>query len=441
MIQLSKKQQRLFDIATTFLSGVVTFALGIFILTATPDDYYRFIYLTTSILFIMGFYHIWKGFRKKEERKDHFLRALIEIITGFIVVTFPNLPLNMLPLIISIYLMLTSVIYFINYFIMKRQHTKDKSLALSIFSFFAGIFFMISFKSKWATSVYLIAGYFMIWGGSMMLNALKDLFFKNVNSPKIRVCLPAIIDCFIPNMWLNRVNRYYSEQPSDPIIDNKINQKHDLEIFVHASHNGFNTFGHADFMFEGTLYSYGNYDGKSERFFTMIGDGVLFKSNDRDAYIKFCLKRCHKTLFVFGLKLNEEQKEAVRSHLRQLDQIIVPWDPEFIHHPLSKDAPGIDLHVHQIYNEAKGILYKFKKGPFKTYYVFGSNCVRFVDDIIGKNVDIIKMVGIITPGTYLDYFEGEYRRASSNVVSKEIYSIYNYNIGEEDENDPYKGFD
>ena len=59
MVQLSKGSQRLFDIATTFLSGVVTFALGIFILTATPNDYYRFIYLTASILTFIGFFHIW----------------------------------------------------------------------------------------------------------------------------------------------------------------------------------------------------------------------------------------------------------------------------------------------------------------------------------------------------------------------------------------------
>ncbi len=441
MVQLSKRIQRLFDIATTFVSGVVTFALGVFILTATPDDYYRFIYLTAAILIFIGFFHLWKGWRKKTERKDYFIRTLLEIISGIFIVTFPNLPLNMLSLIVAIYLLLSSLIYFINYFILKQQHTRDKSLALSIISLIAGCFFMLSFIYDWDASVYLIAGYFMIWGGSMMLNALTDLLFKNANNPKIRVCLPAIVDCFIPNMWLNRVNRYYREQPNEPLVDEWVNQEHDFEIFIHASHNGFNTFGHADFMFDGVLYSYGNYDGKSEQFFSMIGDGVLFKTKDRDAYIRFCLKRCHKTLFVFGLKLSEKQKESVRERLQHLNETLIPWDPPFIHQPLKKNAPSIDLHVHQIYNEAKGILYKFKSGPFKTYYVFGSNCVRFVDDIIGKNVDIVKMVGIITPGTYLDYLEGEFKRASSNVVSKEIYSIHNYDIGEEDENDPYKDFE
>ncbi len=232
-----------------------------------------------------------------------------------------------------------------------------------------------------------------------------------------------------------------SRQQKEEIEVKKENQEHDLEVFIHASHNGFNTFGHVDVLFEGTLYSYGNYDGRSERFFSMIGDGVVFKTQDREAYIRFCLKRCKKTLFVFGLKLTEEQKESVKKHIEKLNQDMVLWDPDFIHDPLKKGAPSIDLHVHQIFHEAKGTLYKFKKGTFKTYYVFGNNCVRFVDTIIGKNIDIIKLVGFITPGTYLDYFDGEFNRFSSNVVSREIYSIYNYDIGEEDENDPYKDFD
>ncbi len=140
MVQLSKRIQRLFDIATTFVSGVVTFALGVFILTATPDDYYRFIYLTAAILIFIGFFHLWKGWRKKTERKDYFIRTLLEIISGIFIVTFPNLPLNMLSLIVAIYLLLSSLIYFINYFILKQQHTRDKSLALSIISLIAGCF-------------------------------------------------------------------------------------------------------------------------------------------------------------------------------------------------------------------------------------------------------------------------------------------------------------
>ncbi len=441
MVKIDKKYQRYADIAATFASGVFSFIVGVVVLKADLNDYYLFIYLTASLLMITSLLHIINGVRKKDSRKDFFVRALIEFVCSVIILTFPKIPLQMLSVIFCIYMFLTSLVYLINYFLMKKQHIKDKSLLISILSFMMSIAFFISFKAQRILSVYFIGGYFLLWGFSMMMNALIDLFFRKIDNPKIRLCLPAIIDCVIPSMWLNRINRYYNETKHTEILEVRSNEPSDLQVLIHASHNGFNSFGHVDLMFEGTIYSYGNYDGRSERFFTMIGDGVMFKTTDRDAYIKFCLKRCHKTLFVYGLRLNEEQKQIVRDHINQINQIAIPWDPEFVHRPLDKNAPSIDLHVHQIYNEAKGKLYKFSQGPFKTYDVLSSNCVRFADMIIGKNIVILKMVGFITPGTYLDYFEGEYKRSSSNVVSKDIYSIYNYDIGEEDENDPYKDFD
>lgn len=440
-MKLSTKQQRYFDITTTFVSGIITFIIGIILLKADAKEYYLFIYLSSVILILNSVRHIIKAIRETDTRKNSLFRSLIEIVCGIIIATSPNFPLRMLSLIFTIYLLLTSLIHMINFVLLKGTYNRNKSLFLSLISLIIGIILFIAFEMDLYISIYFVSGYFLIWGISMMTNALIDLFFKKANNPKIRVCLPAIIDCFIPNMWLNRVNKYYSERVDEDFHPTKPNQNSDLEVFIHASHNGFNTFGHVDLLFDGILYSYGNYDGSSERFFSMIGDGVVFKTKDRDAYIKFCLKRCKKTLFVFGLKLTEKEKNRVRKQIEKLNQEMIAWDPEFIHRPLDKDAPSINLHVHQIYNEAHGDLYKFKKGYFKKYYVFGTNCVRFADEIIGKNIDILKMVGFITPGTYLDYFDGEFNRGSSNIVSREIYSIYNYDIGEEDENDPYKNFD
>lgn len=437
----STKQQRYFDIITTFASGIMTFIIGIILLKADAKDYYLFIYLSAAILIVNSFHHVIKAIRNLEVRKNNLFRSLIELICGLIIATAPNFPLKMLSLVFTFYLLLTSFIYMINFFLLKGTYNRNKSLLLSLFSLIIGIIFFSAFEMDLYISIYFVSGYFLIWGISMMVNALIDLFFKKTNNPKIRMCLPAIIDCFIPNMWLNRVNKYYSERVDEDFKPTKSNQESDLEVFIHASHNGFNTFGHVDLMFDGILYSYGNYDGSSERFFSTIGDGVVFKTKDRDAYIKFCLKRCKKTLFVFGLKLSDMEKNRIRDQIEKLNQDMIQWDPKFIHQPLDKDAPSINLHVHQIYNEAHGDLFKFKKGYFKKYYVFGTNCVRFADEIIGKNIDILKMVGFITPGTYLDYFDGEFNRTSSNVVSREIYSIYNYDIGEDDENDPYKDFD
>lgn len=440
MIKPTKNQQRYFDIGATFLTGIFSSVLGIILLQST--DRYLFIHFTAYLLLIVALLRIIRAFFHSEKRNHYILNALIEIGIGIFILTFPNFPIRMLSLTFSIYLLLSGIIQAINGFLSKNFYPKLKSFILALIAVIIGIFFFIAFKVKSDISVYFLAGYFILWGISMMANACLDLFFKNSSNPKIRMCLPAIIDAFIPNMWLNRVNKYYSEEHTekDEAIEPLENEEANLEVFIHASPDGFNTFGHVDVMFEGTLYSYGNYDDRSLHFFSMIGDGIIFMTNNRDAYIRFCLKRCKKTLFVFGIKLNEEEKKRVRNQINQIKKDLVPWDPDFIHQPLEKGCPSLDLHVHQIHNEAKGDLYKLKRGTFKTYYVFTTNCVRFADYIIGNNIDAMKIVGFITPGTYLDYFEGEYKRKSSNVVSKHIYSIHNYDIGEDNENDPYKDF-
>ena len=59
---------------------------------------------------------------------------------------------------------------------------------------------------------------------------------------------------------------------------------------------------------------------------------------------------------------------------------------------------------------------------FKYYFVMTTNCVLLADRIIGKSgIDIVNMNGIITPGTYLSYFEEEYKKENSRVIEKHIY--------------------
>ena len=51
-----------------------------------------------------------------------------------------------------------------------------------------------------------------------------------------------------------------------------------------------------------------------------------------------------------------------------------------------------------------------------------TNCVKFADTVIGPSgIDILTMTGMITPGTYYDYFENQFRREKSNVITKKFY--------------------
>ena len=70
--------------------------------------------------------------------------------------------------------------------------------------------------------------------------------------------------------------------------------------------------------------------------------------------------------------------------------------------------------------------YKFKQTSYKTYFLLFTNCVKLVDNVLGvTGSDLLKLNGVITPGTYYDFLEKEYKRKNSNVISKSIYTKYN----------------
>ena len=71
---------------------------------------------------------------------------------------------------------------------------------------------------------------------------------------------------------------------------------------------------------------------------------------------------------------------------------------------------------------------KTPDGKFKNYFVLGVNCCLLADSIIGKSgSDLLKMSGIITPGTYYEYLNREFRKKNSMVISRTIYNAESVN--------------
>lgn len=59
-------------------------------------------------------------------------------------------------------------------------------------------------------------------------------------------------------------------------------------------------------------------------------------------------------------------------------------------------------------------MYKFANGKFKTYFVFSTNCVLLADELLHcKELDLIPIGGIVTPGTYLEFLNTEYLRPAA----------------------------
>ena len=71
--------------------------------------------------------------------------------------------------------------------------------------------------------------------------------------------------------------------------------------------------------------------------------------------------------------------------------------------------------------------------------MLGSNCCRLADNIVGKSgIDLLKMNGAITPGTYYEYLNREFQKKNSMVISRKIYN--QKNVDKKKIQEIFKGF-
>lgn len=431
------KKEKYLSLTNYVFSGSIIISLGIAIIIGSQGLYKSVITFLVYIFLLLGISQFITVLikSKKEVKKEKLIVAGCNIIFAIIMMMFPNIPLSIIPLLFAIYLLLNCAVKSINYYLMYKNKlpSKWKELFLAIFFFIVGISFLFSPLGHLPTILSIIGGYCILLG----LGEFKELL-QEVLSPKskkklkrtFRITLPVFLEAFLPRKMLYDINRYFNDMKELNEADyeqEKEDIEPDLEIFIHVSPQGFNQFGHMDIYFEGKVISYGNYDKSSIHFFESIGDGVLFES-EKEKYIPFVIKHSNKTLIGFGLKLTNKQKEMIKKELIRIKSDVYEWLPIAKidrQNNVQKKVSEYDDYASVLYLETKEntTFFKFKRGEFKTYFVLGSNCTLFADKVIGKSgTDLLKMVGLITPGSYLDYLEHEFCKKNSIVIRKTIYN-------------------
>lgn len=419
------------------LSGTLIIILSTSIMIGNQNLYEKVVTFMVYIFLLLGISQLLSVLfkDKKEFEKQDLIRACGNLLFGIIMILFPGIPLSILPLLFAFYLLFNSLVRGVDYLISRTNHlnTKWVDLFLSIFYLIAGISFLFSPLGHLPTLLSIMGFYGILLGLSEYRELLKEILpnrYKKKIKRSFRITLPVFLEAFMPRKMLNEVNHYFNdlkEINESDYVQEKEEEKSDLEIFIHLSPLGFNQFGHMDFYFDGKIISYGNYDNTSIRLFESIGDGVLFES-DKKSYIPFVIKHSEKTLIGFGLRLTEDEKKRIRKELDKVKENAYTW-----YSMAQRDLSKKIIKKVEEYNDYASVLYletkkktkfyKFHEGPFKTYFVLGTNCTSFADRIVGKSgTDLLKMVGLITPGTYLDYLDHEFHKKNSKVISKTIYN-------------------
>ena len=397
--------------AKTRLISVVMVALGIALMISGFVELIRF--------FIPGIHHHHGDY-------NGLFRSLLSIVASVILIWYQGVPQWLMVVLFGGYMLVYATACLMQWWLYRLDHVKGRLLLFftALVLYVVGGIFLLSPSLTMDDMLILFGIYFILLGITYLRDSFESLSSKAKNKVKrkIRITLPAIVCAVIPAKTLNDINAYLKDNEDYEYDDHSQEETPDLEVYVHVTDNGFGLLGHMDIGFEGTLISYGNYDVESYKLNSVIGDGVFFLSPIAST-IENYLSVEKNNLFVYGLKLNEQQKDEIRQTINHIVAKGYRWHTKIerengFDHPqdYQEDYPS------RLVYKTGAKFYKFRSGRFKTYFALGSNCVLLADSIIGRlGTDVLSMRGIITPGTYLDYLDKEYHKKGSMVVTRRFY--------------------
>lgn len=407
--------KRILNAGTLLTTGLILTIMGIITIILNTKLLQIISLLLSLTIFALAIFSLIRYFlsKIKSDRKVKISLVIVNLSYAFLILLWPRIPYYFVPFLFSSYLMLMAVIQFVNYYLLKKNQVPNRiyELISSLICLGISILFLFSPMFYAEFTIGIIGIYLLLLG----FNYLTEYIFTVIPNIKkrnktIRVTLPKFMLALIPYQTLVRTNSYLLHNTNGILEKKKDNRSVALEIFIHVSTLGFGKIGHADFCFDGLVYSYGNYDFNSPKFFELFGDGVLFKTKEKEKYLEFCIKHSEKTIYGFDIYLTDEQKEKIKNKISVLNEDTVKWK---VPKRGNAYAPCLNRAV-------KTDFYKFSKGKYKTYFTIGTNCVKMVDDIVG--MDILSVQGIISPGTYYNYLEKEFLKKQSAVIGYHIYN-------------------
>lgn len=422
--------------AWLFLYGAAMITLGIIILVQGEFLIVPAARIGGIVIAIHGLHRI-VGLLKNNTH-THLLNGIANIAIGLITVFAPSMTLGILTLIFSLYVLLNAAVKLIDFIASARNQTNDvffDFISMVFFLVFGGLTLIGAFYSQ--KSLLVVAGiYCVLYGATEITDFTREIIpnrAKTALRRKIRVSVPLFISTFVPLGILKNYQKRLDSREID--IEKLIAEEKELDkgikpnihVLIHVSDDGVGMMGHCDLLLDGEVLSYGNYDASSGRMFGGLGDGVLFTA-DFDNYIDFSIREDNQIIFAYGLRLTDIQLEKVKKEIARIKADVYSWKPPYqLALEKDKNAKREDYpdYADKLWNGTKAVFYKFRSGKFKSYCVMSTNCVLLADSILSKaGTDIIKIIGIISPGAYYDYLQKEYSLENGIVVSRDIYSKY-----------------
>ena len=415
------KYSKYYNFSTSFVVGVIFIFIGIVIFLGMDKLYKDIVSLLVLIFLIISLYKFLIYLTKHNDNSS-LVSCIFNMLISLLLVFIPNISLGIIPFMFSIYLLIISManlVMYVLFWITKSNHKFGYFFNFIIY-FVVALPIMINPIKNGNTFIVCLSIYLILLGVRCIMDFIINIIpskAKDKIKRSVRITLPKIVEVLIPYSVMRDINKAL-EVNREYDYDFGNDDMASIYVIVHTSNRGVNKAGHLDIYYNGMVYSYGNYDEGSRKFKEMFGDGVLFTCNDLNKYINFCIDNSKKTIFVFGIKLSDNQNKRVSEMINELMDNVYSWN-----YKDDKKYNNGDSYASRLYKKTKAKFYKFKSGKYKIYFIMGSNCCYLVDDILGNSgMDILSLNGIVTPGTYYSYFEREINKKNSSIVSKNIYN-------------------
>ncbi len=416
--------QKFLSGSAVILQALILIAVGIIILNLHMELGTIFTYVIATLLISISVVMLIKNMFNKNKKSVlvNILEPIFYMVIGIYFLNNPDSFIKIFPLIFTGYIAIDVIIKTINTMISFDDNLANKIPVLlrTIVSYVFLVILLVYPMFRLSITVVASGIYFIILGVTYFIDAV-DITLSKKNKDrvkkKIRLAMPVFVAAFIPFSIISEINKLLAVKNTKKIIIKKEETKTDVQVLVHVKNLSAEKFGHVDIAIDDKVYSYGSYDENKIKFKSAIGDGVLFEV-PKDKYIEFCTTNENKSIIEFGLKLNTSSKKKLLKAIKNIKLDSYVWKPRNQEFKTSEYSD----YSSRLYVGTGAKFNKFKRGPFKTYFTLFTNCVKLVDVILADiSSDILTINGLVTPGTYYDHLNRQFRRKNTIVVSKEIH--------------------
>lgn len=413
--------QKAYTPASMFLEALVLIAVGI-LFYVNPEGTLNVVGpIFHILLYILAADGIIRFITKRNEQWSALIRSILFLGLAVLLTVKPELFSSSLSLIAAIWILISAAARYI--FVYQLLHTKSSGWLWTLIQAILYTLFAVVILTDLTQGMIPVTGmlglYCLVSGLFALIDAFRELLGTDIGGKRVKQRMrfkpPIFLTALIPMRFLKAMDDPDEQAEIEHWTRKETsleNAEPNLEIFLHLGKNIAYGFGHVDIAIDGWTYSYGNYDATRNKLGGAFSDGVFFKA-EREAYVRFCLDYEKKQLICYGVVLSDEQKAAIHKSIDDVLDKSTHWDPD----------PEKNADQYKLTQEAEAEYFKVGAGPFKTYNVLTTNCVALANLISGSSggVDLMNPQGIVTPGTYADFLDRQFRRKNSIVVSRTVY--------------------